>query len=45
LSLKELGEMMDPPVSKSGVSHRMRKLEAFAEAICVAGSDGGWEPE
>jgi DNA-binding protein WhiA len=33
LSLKELGEMMDPPVSKSGVNHRMRQLEAMAELI------------
>ena len=30
-SLKELGELMDPPVSKSGVNHRMRKLMKFAE--------------
>ncbi|MBR0086480.1 MAG: DNA-binding protein WhiA [Lachnospiraceae bacterium] len=30
-SLKELGEMMDPPVSKSGVNHRMRKLLSIAE--------------
>lgn len=27
VSLKELGEMMDPPVGKSGVNHRMRKIE------------------
>jgi DNA-binding protein WhiA len=33
LNLKELGEMMDPPVGKSGVNHRMRKLEALAEEI------------
>ena len=26
MSLKELGEMMDPPVGKSGVNHRMRRL-------------------
>lgn len=26
-SLKELGEMLDPPLGKSGVNHRMRKLE------------------
>ncbi len=26
LSLKELGEMMDPPLSKSAVNHRMRRL-------------------
>lgn len=26
-SLKELGEMLDPPISKSGMSHRFRQLE------------------
>ena len=26
LSLKELGELADPPISKSGVSHRLQKL-------------------
>lgn len=31
LSIKELGEMMDPPISKSGMHHRLRKLEKFAE--------------
>lgn len=29
-SLQELGEMLNPPVSKSGVNHRMRKLEKMA---------------
>jgi DNA-binding protein WhiA len=33
LSLKELGEMMNPPVSKSGINHRMRKLDALADEI------------
>lgn len=33
ISLKELGEMMQPPVGKSGVNHRMRKLEQLAEKI------------
>ena len=32
-SLKELGEMWDPPVGKSGVNHRMRKLEHLAEKL------------
>lgn len=27
LSLKAIGELMDPPISKSGVSHRMKKIE------------------
>lgn len=31
LCLKELGEMMEPPVGKSGVNHRMRKIEEMAE--------------
>ena len=30
LSLKELGEMMDPPVGKSGINHRMRRLMEIA---------------
>ena len=33
LSLKELGEMMDPPVGKSGVNHRMRRLMEVAAEI------------
>lgn len=32
-SLKELGEMMNPPVGKSGVNHRLRKLDQIAEDI------------
>lgn len=31
-SLKELGEMLDPPLGKSGVNHRLRKLSLIAEA-------------
>ncbi len=31
MTLKELGEMLDPPISKSGVNHRLRKLEEIAE--------------
>lgn len=30
-SLKELGGLLSPPVGKSGVNHRLRKLEAYAE--------------
>ena len=30
-SLKELGELLNPPVGKSGVNHRLRKLERIAE--------------
>ena len=32
-SLKELGEMLNPPVGKSGVNHRLRKIEKIAEEI------------
>jgi len=32
-SLKELGELLDPPVGKSGVNHRMRKIEQIADKI------------
>lgn len=31
LSLAELGAMMDPPIGKSGVNHRLRKLVELAE--------------
>ena len=31
--LKELGEYLDPPVGKSGVNHRLRKLSEFAEML------------
>ena len=32
-SLKELGEMLVPPVGKSGVNHRLRKIEKIAEEL------------
>lgn len=32
-SLRELGEQAQPPLSKSAVNHRMRRLEAIAEMI------------
>ena len=32
-TLKELGLMLDPPVGKSGVNHRLRKLSAIADAM------------
>ena len=32
-SLKELGEMLCPKVGKSGVNHRLRKIEEIAEKI------------
>ncbi|MCX7843686.1 MAG: DNA-binding protein WhiA [Clostridia bacterium] len=30
-SLTELGEMLNPPLGKSGVNHRLRKLDSIAE--------------
>ena len=33
LSLKELGEMLDPPLGKSGVNHRMRRLMEIADQL------------
>ncbi len=32
-TLKELGEALDPPVGKSGVNHRLRKLSTLAEEL------------
>lgn len=32
-ALKELGNYLDPPVGKSGVNHRLRKLSAIAEGV------------
>ena len=32
-SLKELGEMLNPPIGKSGVNHRLRKLMDIANGI------------
>ncbi len=32
-SLKELGEMANPPLGKSGVNHRLRKLDRMAEKL------------
>lgn len=32
-SLEELGKLMEPPISKSGVNHRMRKILKLAEEL------------
>jgi cell division protein WhiA len=32
-SLKELGELMNPPVGKSGINHRFRKLEEIEKKL------------
>lgn len=33
LPLKDLGKLLNPPVSKSGVNHRLRKLSEMAEEL------------
>ena len=38
-TLKELGEYLDPPIGKSGVNHRLRKLSEIAEQL--RGTRGG----
>ena len=32
-TLKELGEMLVPPVGKSGINHRLRKISEYAEKL------------
>jgi len=39
-SLKELGEMLHPPVGKSGVNHRLRRLELIAKQVRGQGGEG-----
>lgn len=34
-ALKELGEYMEPPIGKSGVNHRLRKLSELADKIRI----------
>ncbi|MBU5307183.1 DNA-binding protein WhiA [Clostridioides mangenotii] len=33
MTLKELGEILDPPIGKSGVNHRLRKIGVIAEKL------------
>ena len=33
ISLKEIGQMLNPPIGKSGVNHRLRKIEKIAEEL------------
>lgn len=35
VALKELGQLLDPPVGKSGVNHRLRKLTEIARRLKV----------
>ncbi len=36
-SLKEIGEMLSPPIGKSGVNHRFKKIEQIAQNLSVKG--------
>jgi len=40
-SLKELGQMLSPPLGKSGVNHRLRKIEEIAEELIEHEKRGG----
>ena len=40
-TLKELSEALDPPVGKSGVNHRLRKLGSMAELLRQERPDTG----
>ena len=33
LTLKELGAVLNPPVGKSGINHRLRKLSELADKV------------
>ena len=41
-SLKELSQMMDPPVGKSGVNHRLKKLGIMADELRREKGDIWW---
>ena len=41
VSLEELGRLCDPPVGKSGVNHRLRKLEQMARELEESGFRSG----
>ncbi len=39
LSIKDLGELMDPPLGKSGMSHRLKNMEDMARRLLDADTD------
>ncbi len=41
VTLKELGEMLEPPLGKSGVNHRLRRLSEIAENLRGKNQIGG----
>ncbi|MCI8663828.1 MAG: DNA-binding protein WhiA [Hungatella sp.] len=44
-TLKELGEALDPPVGKSGVNHRLRKLSVMAEDLREKSAVSEWSSD
>ena len=38
-TLKELGDMLEPPVGKSGVNHRLKKIGRIAEEMRLGGQE------
>ena len=40
VSIEELGTMLDPPVGKSGVNHRLRKISQLAESLREKEAEG-----
>ncbi len=44
-SLKELGEMLQPPVGKSGVNHRLRKISQLAEELRQSKEEFNYDQE
>ncbi|MDD4518594.1 MAG: DNA-binding protein WhiA, partial [Limnochordia bacterium] len=41
ISLSELGRYLDPPLTKSGVNYRLRKLSAIAEKLADEQKESG----
>ena len=39
MNLKDIGELLDPPVGKSGVNHRLRKISEYAEQLRLERGD------
>ena len=42
-SLKELGLLMTPPMGKSGVNHRLKKISSIAEELRKDKGDFAWQ--
>lgn len=44
VSLEALGTMLEPPVGKSGVNHRLSRIEALARSIAQTEKEGYYDP-